>query len=133
MEFYFGEVPGQEVRHIVDIALHIVKQLSKPVVATSHGSFGSNLAENITQMRLQRLNIIDVGLAQRLIGNDCRRSGQAGEVEGLGSRVEGDTVLCKCFVQSGERRVMVTRQNKVAMDFVRNDQHMVFHAYLAQL
>ena len=81
-----------------------------------------------------RLHVLDVGnvcLTQVLIGNNGRGSGQPRKIKSLGSCVESDAVQGVLMPQSGKRRVFVTRQNQIAVDFVRDDQHIVFQADFA--
>ena len=111
MELHLGQVGRQKVGNIVDVALHIVKQLAKPFVALGHGGLGGHLAEDVAEMGFEGFHIIVVGLPQLLVGDDGRRSGQASEVECLGSRVESDAVLRKGLVEHGKRTVAVARQH----------------------
>ncbi len=46
--------------------------------------------------------------------------------------MEGDAVHGILMSQSGKRRVLVARQHQVAVDFIRDDQHVVFQADFAQ-
>ena len=132
MELHLWQICRQEVGDIVDVALNIVKQLSDPLVAVGHGGLRGDLAEDIAEMRFHVLYIRNIGLAQAFIGNDSRRSSQSSQIEGLGSRMEGDAVHGILMSQGGKRYVFVARQHQIAMDFVGNDQHIVFQADFAQ-
>ena len=75
MELDLGKIGDQKMGDIVDVALHIIKELCKPFVALIHSGLGSYFAKDITEMSLHIFDIGDIGLAKVFIGNDGRRGG----------------------------------------------------------
>ena len=58
VEFHLRQVGGQETGNKVDVALYILKELTKPLIAIGHGSLRGDLAEDIAEMCL---HIFDIG------------------------------------------------------------------------
>ena len=61
---------------------------------------------------------MNIGFAKRLIRDDRRGSGQSRQVEGLGSRMEHDAMICGIFAQGGVRRMMIAWKHQVAMNLI---------------
>ncbi len=90
------------------------------------GGLGGRESEDVAARNAQPVEPTEEALAQALVGHVAHRTAEAGDVEGLARRHEGEAVARGGRRDGAVAHMAVPRQREVGMDLIGNDRDMVF-------
>lgn len=126
-----GEVFGAVFSHQGVVAVDVFEELLEPFGAVAVGLDGGDDAEGVD---IADLVVVDGAVdahAHVAVGADYVGNLQTRDVEGLARRHAGDGACREVGSDGREGGVAVGREDEFAVDFVRDDDDVVAHGYLA--
>ncbi len=110
---------GKALGEAVDVALHITEHLLAPLVGLfAIAGNGAVEGEDVAKVHIAMLDVAEVFVAQRRIGDDGVRAYDAWEVVGLGRCLQGDGDLTGLVADGGKWDVLAAAEEHVAVDLV---------------